>query len=261
VWRKIRQSRGHQGRKGDAGLHFIHISSWFNSWTQLQGEIYVKFDTIESAKKAVQGLNARWFGGKQVSAVFISDAIMAAHQWAISPPTVVATRLIISRFILCWSDDGLKILMLVCYRSLLADSIGIPKLMLCIVFRRKDHKRRQVDRRFLFISWRVSFSQRAFSCRRFSYCLNPVIDCLYPGGGEPDKPALQERGISSEWSPGCSMHRDTSLGWMVTRSCRNDIRHCWWRFGKTEPVSANVSPPLSCDTILQLMWFGNICAT
>ncbi|KAG1783995.1 hypothetical protein EV702DRAFT_1210081 [Suillus placidus] len=47
---------------------------------ETQGEIYVKFDAIESAKKAVQGLNARWFGGKQVSAVFISDAIMAAHQ-------------------------------------------------------------------------------------------------------------------------------------------------------------------------------------
>jgi len=40
----------------------------------------VKFDAIDSAKNAVQGLNGRWFGGKQVSAVFISDAIMAAHQ-------------------------------------------------------------------------------------------------------------------------------------------------------------------------------------
>ncbi|KAG0708825.1 hypothetical protein DFH29DRAFT_794077 [Suillus ampliporus] len=47
---------------------------------ETQGEIYVKFDVIESAKKAIQGLNGRWFGGKQVSAVFISDAIMAAHQ-------------------------------------------------------------------------------------------------------------------------------------------------------------------------------------
>ncbi|KAF9044555.1 splicing factor, CC1-like protein [Hymenopellis radicata] len=45
-----------------------------------QGEIYVKFDTVESAKEAVQGLNGRWFGGNQVSAVFISDAIMQAHQ-------------------------------------------------------------------------------------------------------------------------------------------------------------------------------------
>ena len=46
----------------------------------LQGEIYVKFDTVESAKLAIQGLNGRWFGGRQVSAAFISDAIMQAHQ-------------------------------------------------------------------------------------------------------------------------------------------------------------------------------------
>jgi len=45
-----------------------------------QGEIYVKFDSLESAKKAVQGLNGRWFGGKQVTAAFIPDAIMQAHQ-------------------------------------------------------------------------------------------------------------------------------------------------------------------------------------
>ncbi|EFI28595.1 hypothetical protein CC1G_13622 [Coprinopsis cinerea okayama7 len=45
-----------------------------------QGEIYVKFDTVDTAKSAVQGLNGRWFGGRQISANFISDAIMAAHQ-------------------------------------------------------------------------------------------------------------------------------------------------------------------------------------
>ncbi|KAG5221921.1 splicing factor CC1 protein [Salix suchowensis] len=45
-----------------------------------KGEIYVKFDSIDSAKNAIQGLNGRWFGGKQVSATFISDAIMQAHQ-------------------------------------------------------------------------------------------------------------------------------------------------------------------------------------
>ncbi|KAK0478391.1 hypothetical protein IW261DRAFT_1483262 [Armillaria novae-zelandiae] len=45
-----------------------------------QGEIYVKFDAVDSARKAIQGLNGRWFGGKQVSANFISDAIMQAHQ-------------------------------------------------------------------------------------------------------------------------------------------------------------------------------------
>jgi len=47
---------------------------------ETQGEIYVKYDSVESAKKAIDGLNGRWFGGKQVSAAFISDAIMQAHQ-------------------------------------------------------------------------------------------------------------------------------------------------------------------------------------
>ncbi|KAF8640791.1 hypothetical protein AX17_000440 [Amanita inopinata Kibby_2008] len=45
-----------------------------------QGEIYVKFDSIEAAKRAIQSLSGRWFGGKQVAANFISDAIMQAHQ-------------------------------------------------------------------------------------------------------------------------------------------------------------------------------------
>jgi RNA-binding protein 39 len=45
-----------------------------------QGEIYLKFDNVDAARKAMQGLNGRWFGGKQVSAAFISDAIMQAHQ-------------------------------------------------------------------------------------------------------------------------------------------------------------------------------------
>ncbi|KAH9003988.1 hypothetical protein EDB86DRAFT_3062364 [Lactarius hatsudake] len=45
-----------------------------------QGEIYVKFSNVDAARKAVQGLNGRWFGGRQVSAAFISDAIMQAHQ-------------------------------------------------------------------------------------------------------------------------------------------------------------------------------------
>ncbi|KAI0257104.1 splicing factor CC1-like protein [Lactifluus subvellereus] len=45
-----------------------------------QGEIYLKFSNVDAARKAVQGLHGRWFGGKQVSATFISDAIMQAHQ-------------------------------------------------------------------------------------------------------------------------------------------------------------------------------------
>ncbi|EGO30746.1 hypothetical protein SERLADRAFT_455043 [Serpula lacrymans var. lacrymans S7.9] len=47
---------------------------------ETQGKIYVKFNSIDSAKNAIQGLNGRWFGGRQVSAGFISDAIMVAHQ-------------------------------------------------------------------------------------------------------------------------------------------------------------------------------------
>lgn len=44
------------------------------------GEIYVKFDTIESSTRAVTGLNGRWFGGSQVSAHFIPDAVLEAHR-------------------------------------------------------------------------------------------------------------------------------------------------------------------------------------
>ncbi|EJD04104.1 splicing factor, CC1-like protein [Fomitiporia mediterranea MF3/22] len=45
-----------------------------------EGEIYVQFDTVDAAKAAINGLNGRWFGGKQISATFISDAIMQAHR-------------------------------------------------------------------------------------------------------------------------------------------------------------------------------------
>ncbi|CAG8518753.1 1287_t:CDS:10 [Paraglomus brasilianum] len=37
------------------------------------GDIYMKFDSITSAQNAVNGLNGRWFGGNQISAVFIPD--------------------------------------------------------------------------------------------------------------------------------------------------------------------------------------------
>ncbi|KAG6842235.1 hypothetical protein C0991_000205 [Blastosporella zonata] len=56
------------------------ILACFGMLNIAQGEIYLKFDTIDTAKKAIQGLNGRWFGGKQVTATFISDAIMQAHQ-------------------------------------------------------------------------------------------------------------------------------------------------------------------------------------
>uniref|UniRef100_U9UN45 RRM domain-containing protein n=1 Tax=Rhizophagus irregularis (strain DAOM 181602 / DAOM 197198 / MUCL 43194) TaxID=747089 RepID=U9UN45_RHIID len=37
------------------------------------GDIYMKFDSVSSAQAAVNGLNGRWFGGNQISAVFILD--------------------------------------------------------------------------------------------------------------------------------------------------------------------------------------------
>ncbi|KAL5535384.1 RSD1 [Sanghuangporus sanghuang] len=45
-----------------------------------EGEIYVQFDGVDSAKKAIESLNGRWFGGRKISATFISDAIMQAHR-------------------------------------------------------------------------------------------------------------------------------------------------------------------------------------
>ena len=43
-----------------------------------QGEIYVQFDAVENAAKAFAGLNGRWFGGRLVSASYVSDVIMQA---------------------------------------------------------------------------------------------------------------------------------------------------------------------------------------
>lgn len=48
--------------------------------TLAQGEIYVQFDAVDSARQAIDSLNGRWFGGRQISAAFISDAIMQAHR-------------------------------------------------------------------------------------------------------------------------------------------------------------------------------------
>lgn len=44
-----------------------------------KGEIYIQFEDLKSAKSALSNLNGRWFGGHQISASYISDAIMRAH--------------------------------------------------------------------------------------------------------------------------------------------------------------------------------------
>jgi len=43
------------------------------------GEIYLKFDSVESAQRAVQSLNGRWFGGKQIQAVFLPELLYNAR--------------------------------------------------------------------------------------------------------------------------------------------------------------------------------------
>jgi RNA-binding protein 39 len=44
-----------------------------NRYNSFKGDIYMKFDSVSSAQAAVNGLNGRWFGGNQISAVFILD--------------------------------------------------------------------------------------------------------------------------------------------------------------------------------------------
>ncbi|EOR01063.1 hypothetical protein E3P92_02882 [Wallemia ichthyophaga] len=41
-----------------------------------EGEIVLQFATLEGAQKAINGLNGRWFGGRQVKAVPIADRFM-----------------------------------------------------------------------------------------------------------------------------------------------------------------------------------------
>jgi RNA-binding protein 39 len=42
----------------------VHIAADPNS----QGEVYVKFDDLESSERAIKALNGRYFGGRQISA-------------------------------------------------------------------------------------------------------------------------------------------------------------------------------------------------
>ncbi|KAI9493809.1 hypothetical protein BDB00DRAFT_872052 [Zychaea mexicana] len=42
------------------------------------GEVYLKFNSVEAGEKALGSLNGRWFGGKQVTAVFVPEAIYNA---------------------------------------------------------------------------------------------------------------------------------------------------------------------------------------
>lgn len=54
--------------------HVVHIAVEPNS----QGDIYIKFDKVSGGEKAIQGLNGRFFGGKQVSALPVVDAVYSS---------------------------------------------------------------------------------------------------------------------------------------------------------------------------------------
>jgi len=45
-----------------------------------QGEIYIRFASPAVAVVALQGLNGRWFGGKQISAAHVGDSLFDAKK-------------------------------------------------------------------------------------------------------------------------------------------------------------------------------------
>lgn len=46
----------------------------------IEGEIYIRFDSVETAARALQGLNGRWFGGKQISAAHVGDTLYDSNK-------------------------------------------------------------------------------------------------------------------------------------------------------------------------------------
>ncbi|KAI8981576.1 hypothetical protein BDB01DRAFT_836293 [Pilobolus umbonatus] len=55
--------------------HVEHIKVNSNS----MGEVFLKFDNNHAAENAVKALNGRWFGGKQITASYVSEAIFNAN--------------------------------------------------------------------------------------------------------------------------------------------------------------------------------------
>ncbi|CAI7671660.1 hypothetical protein N7533_005971 [Penicillium manginii] len=54
--------------------HVVHISVDPNS----QGDIYLKFDRVQGGENAIKGLNGRFFGGKQITAQPVVDAVYSS---------------------------------------------------------------------------------------------------------------------------------------------------------------------------------------
>lgn len=43
-----------------------------------QGDIYLKFDRVQGGENAIKGLNGRFFGGRQISAQPVVDAVYSS---------------------------------------------------------------------------------------------------------------------------------------------------------------------------------------
>ncbi|KAK2802142.1 hypothetical protein FQN49_008901 [Arthroderma sp. PD_2] len=54
--------------------HVVHISLDPNT----QGDIYLKFDRVQGGENAIKGLNGRFFGGRQISAQPVVDAVYSS---------------------------------------------------------------------------------------------------------------------------------------------------------------------------------------
>ncbi|EXJ95125.1 hypothetical protein A1O1_00244 [Capronia coronata CBS 617.96] len=54
--------------------HVVHISVDPNT----QGDIYLKFDRVSGGENAIKGLNGRYFGGRQISAQPVVDAVYSS---------------------------------------------------------------------------------------------------------------------------------------------------------------------------------------
>ena len=52
----------------------VHISLDPNT----QGDIYLKFDRVTGGENAIKGLNGRFFGGRQISAQPVVDAVYSS---------------------------------------------------------------------------------------------------------------------------------------------------------------------------------------
>lgn len=54
--------------------HVVHIALDPNS----QGDIYLKFDRVQGGENAIKGLNGRFFGGRQITAQPVVDAVYSS---------------------------------------------------------------------------------------------------------------------------------------------------------------------------------------